>query len=199
MGRKRSAENAKLPKGMRLRNGYYSWTSPIDKAEKGLGKDRIKAISWARAANAEIQRMFPEISPAEWLQGKVGGGEFKYDPDRLLQLDRIRQLHNTSTEGGVYFLLLEGSLQYIGTSRCVFVRFEQHVKEARIPFDETRCLMVPDKSWREALEIAYITKYSPPYNRTGVPKSPLQQGASTPVVAGANWISVGANENFQQN
>ncbi len=173
-----------------MRNGYYSWASPIDKAEKGLGKDRINAIQWARLANAEIKRMFPELSPAEWLQGRVQGDEFGYDPERLLAFDRIRQLHTTSTEGGVYFLILAGELQYIGTSRCMFLRFEQHAKDGRIPFDETRCLMVPDKSWRETLEKAYIIKYSPPYNRAGIAKQAVELSGRVSGPAGAEVLSL---------
>jgi hypothetical protein len=188
MARKRSQVNKDLPKGLRVRNGYYSWASPIDKAEKGLGKDRIKAIQWARSANTEIKRMFPDLSPAEWLQGRVQGDEFAYDPDRLLALDRIRQLHNTSTEGGVYFLILTGALQYVGTSRCMFLRFEQHTKDGRIPFDETRCLMVPDKSWRETLERAYIVKYSPPYNRAGIARQAAELSGRVLGLAGAEVL-----------
>lgn len=67
--RRRSPINANLPDGLRVRGGLYSWTNPIDKREKGLGRDRIKAIQWARAANVEVQRMRGDVSAAEWVRG----------------------------------------------------------------------------------------------------------------------------------
>ncbi len=66
----------------------------------------------------------------------------------------------------------------------MFLRFEQHTKDGRIPFDETRCLMVPDKSWRETLEKAYIAKYSPPYNRAGIAKQVVELSGMVSAAAG---------------
>jgi len=52
--RQRKGINRPLPHGMRGRDGYYSWRNPFDGVEHGLGRDRQKAISEARAANAYI-------------------------------------------------------------------------------------------------------------------------------------------------
>ncbi len=68
--RKRSSRNAGLPDGLRVRDGYYSYKSPLDGREKGLGHDRLKAIAWARSANAEIQKVRGEQSAAEWIRGE---------------------------------------------------------------------------------------------------------------------------------
>lgn len=67
--RRRSPINAGLPDGLRVRKGLYSWTNPLDKREKGLGRDRVKAIQWARAANVEVQRIRGDVSAAEWVRG----------------------------------------------------------------------------------------------------------------------------------
>jgi integrase len=67
--RKRSPINAGLPPGLRVRNGLYSWTHPIDKREKGLGRNRVKAIQWARQANAIAESMRGEPSVEEWVRG----------------------------------------------------------------------------------------------------------------------------------
>lgn len=61
--------NAGLPDGLRVRDGLYSYTSPLDGRERGLGRDRIKAIQWARTANVEVQRIRGEVTPAEWVRG----------------------------------------------------------------------------------------------------------------------------------
>lgn len=68
---KRSARNSGLPDGLRVRDGYYSYKSPMDGRERGIGRDRLKAIAWARGANAEISRLRGEQSPAEWIRGEA--------------------------------------------------------------------------------------------------------------------------------
>jgi len=52
-----------------VRKGLYSYTSPLDGREKGLGRDRIEAIRFARAANVEVQRIRGEVTAAEWVRG----------------------------------------------------------------------------------------------------------------------------------
>ena len=69
--RRRSPRNAGLPDGLRVRDGYYSYTSPLDGREKGLGRDRAKAIIWARGANVEVQRIRGEVSPAQWVRAET--------------------------------------------------------------------------------------------------------------------------------
>jgi integrase len=68
--RKRSTRNAGLPDGLRVRDGYYSYKSPLDGRERGIGRDRLKAIQFAREANAEIRRLSGEQSAAEWVRGE---------------------------------------------------------------------------------------------------------------------------------
>lgn len=67
--RKRSPINASLPPGLRVRDGLYSWTHPIDKREKGLGRDRAAAIRWARSANIAVDKLRGEVSAEEWVRG----------------------------------------------------------------------------------------------------------------------------------
>ncbi len=67
--RRRHPRNAGLPDGLRVRHGLYSYTNPLDGREKGLGRDRVKAIQFARAANVEVQRIRGEVSAAEWVRG----------------------------------------------------------------------------------------------------------------------------------
>lgn len=67
--RKRSPINASLPPGLRVRDGLYSWTHPIDKREKGLGRDRAYAIRWARSANLAVDKLRGEVTAEEWVRG----------------------------------------------------------------------------------------------------------------------------------
>jgi integrase len=59
---------------LRVRNGLYSYTHPLDGREKGLGRDRIKAIQFARSANARVQQIRGELSGAQWIDGVSGKG-----------------------------------------------------------------------------------------------------------------------------
>jgi enterobacteria phage integrase len=67
--RPRHPRNRGLPDNLRVRNRLYSYTHPLDGREKGLGRDRIKAIQFARSANSEIQKMRGELIGAEWARG----------------------------------------------------------------------------------------------------------------------------------
>ena len=65
MGRARSPANRKLPKGLRCRNGYYSYTSRVDGREVGLGRNRVIAFREAVKRNALLEAPiipFPEFS-----------------------------------------------------------------------------------------------------------------------------------------
>lgn len=174
--RKRHARNRQYPDNMRERNGYFSWVNPLDKREKGLGRDRLKAIIWSREANQAVEKIRVEVTAEQWVRGIVTPPPPPppaFDPENLLTLDELKGLEKLSTDGGVYFLLLDGVLQYVGMSRCIFMRLEQHKKQQRIAFNESRCLLIPEKGLRQTMEEAYIARYLPPYNRS-VPSRPAR-------------------------
>lgn len=52
----RQRKDPRLPDGLRERDGYYSYTSPLDGREYGMGRDRRKAIQEAMEANAALKR-----------------------------------------------------------------------------------------------------------------------------------------------
>ena len=69
--RNRHPRNRLLPPGLSLRSdGYYVYTSPIDRRQKGLGTDKAKAVRWANAANVAAAAMSGEVTAAEWVAGK---------------------------------------------------------------------------------------------------------------------------------
>lgn len=52
--RQRKPSNRPLPPNTRERGGYYSWTSPVDGVEYGLGRDKRDAVAQAVEANMKI-------------------------------------------------------------------------------------------------------------------------------------------------
>jgi hypothetical protein len=106
--------------------------------------------------------------PAEFIRlqriGRLQGDDYWQtilEPHEILSMERV------SFKQGVYFLYLKGSLQYIGTSSCMAMRFRDHRSAKKIEFDDTRCIAVPIAGWREALEAAYIERYPTPFNKAG--------------------------------
>lgn len=71
MGRQRSAKNKGFPPNLYQNSaGYFYYLNPQSKKHKGLGRDRAKAFSEARAANAVLATMKPS-SLADWVSGKT--------------------------------------------------------------------------------------------------------------------------------
>lgn len=69
--RRRHQRNLQLPRNLRVRDGYYSYTSPITGMEKGLGRDKRAAIEFALVANEKVDRVRCAVSPADWVVGDV--------------------------------------------------------------------------------------------------------------------------------
>jgi len=70
MARQRLAKNRALPPNLYLNTaGYYSYRDPEKKTQKGLGKDRAKAIQAARAANAAVATR-ETSSLVDWVLGR---------------------------------------------------------------------------------------------------------------------------------
>jgi integrase len=71
MGRQRQAKNRALPPNLYVNSaGYYSYRDPEKKTQKGLGKDRAKAIQAARAANAALATR-ETSSLVDWVLGRT--------------------------------------------------------------------------------------------------------------------------------
>jgi integrase len=68
MGRQRSAKKRGWPPNLYESNGYYSYQNPINGKRKGLGRDKAKAFSEARAANSAVAQM-KESSLVNWVKG----------------------------------------------------------------------------------------------------------------------------------
>jgi integrase len=72
MGRKRLAANRALPANLyRNPDGYFYYRNPLSGERRGIGHDKIKALTEARAANAALAAM-NQSTLADWVTGKVG-------------------------------------------------------------------------------------------------------------------------------
>lgn len=70
MGRKRLAKNKSLPPNLYENTaGYFYYIDPGSRKSKGLGRDKARAFSEARAANAAIAARKPS-SLVDWVMGK---------------------------------------------------------------------------------------------------------------------------------
>lgn len=71
MGRQRLAKNRGFPPNLYQNSaGYFYFVHPHTKKVKGMGRDRAKAFSEARAANAVLANLRPS-SLADWVAGKT--------------------------------------------------------------------------------------------------------------------------------
>ena len=70
--------------------------------------------------------------------------------------------------GGVYFLLDEDLLLYIGETGCFSSRIANHLADKRIPFNRVEVIIEQDVIKRVRLEQALIYKFNPSYNSRGV-------------------------------
>lgn len=65
--------------------------------------------------------------------------------------------------GGVYFLVNQGVVAYVGRSTNIFYRISQHVERKRIAFNSYH-VIAADGLEQERLEQVYIGKLKPEYN-----------------------------------
>jgi hypothetical protein len=80
----------------------------------------------------------------------------------LLSIDELLAL--PSAWIGIYFLIFEGSIQYIGQSSDVHARIKEHTRAKRVKFDRAVWIEC-DVADLDYLEASYIKQCRPPLNR----------------------------------
>jgi len=90
--------------------------------------------------------------------------------DIPMQLSSIKDLYeipleNLVTPPGIYFLCLDGNIEYIGRSENIIMRTSTHIKEGIKKFDSIYFITCPPSRLSE-LEANLIKFYKPPLNRT---------------------------------
>lgn len=96
MGRQRLAKNRALPPNLYVNSGgYYYYRDAERKTQKGLGKDRAKAIQAARQANAALAMREP-TALVDWVLGKTDYTLAEWLPIyRELWADKVKPTANT--------------------------------------------------------------------------------------------------------
>lgn len=87
-------------------------------------------------------------------------------PPELISCNRISEIPINSAYGpsGVYFLCKDKKIVYVGQSKCVFSRINDHKKQKRGLFDSVFFIDLP-LSRLDDVETALIRKFNPPLNK----------------------------------
>jgi integrase len=103
MGRKRLAVNRQFPANLyRNPNGYFYYRNPLNGERRGIGQDKIKAFTEARAANAALAAM-DKSTLADWVTGKIGHTVEQWVPlYKELWIEATKPAASTLRQAGVY-------------------------------------------------------------------------------------------------
>lgn len=150
MPKKRSEQNKKLPANLYCSGGYYSYKHPITKKHVGLGRNRVSAVRSANAANRGLRANTILKRHAECLI------------DLLSHDDIVLAAVSRTALCGVYFLVKDGRVVYVGQSTNIHMRLAKHL--ATKDFDSFHFVEC-DASILDEVEAAYIVSLDPPLNR----------------------------------
>lgn len=146
---------------------YFNYPAKMGGSIKtvGLGRDQEKAIAIANELNATLGEIGKEKlekrTQAELLRAKTG---FSLDPSGLLDLSFLRSKSEIYDRvAGVYFLLSDGEVVYVGQSVDCNARLSAHFREGTKAFDSSYILRSDPRDLIE-LEALYIQKFRPKFN-----------------------------------
>lgn len=168
MARKRDPERAGWPLGLREpRPGYFTYRSPLTGKEVGLGSDFAFAkkearrqnehVIQVRAANREIQR-----DTVHGIRDRRGLLEAQHIAGEAMLYDAVT---------GVYFLLQDDEIVYVGRSTDALRRLSQHRIEGAKTFNRVYLIQCAAVEMAR-LEEMYIDKFRPKYNLDVPPVHP---------------------------
>lgn len=150
MGRTRT-RNRKLPQYLYCRNGYYSYRHPIDRREYGLGRNRARAVLQANATNRGLAHAAVTARMAEGLMHLLTGDEI------------VAAAVARSAICGVYFLIDDLEIVYVGQSENVHDRLSAHIRLKEKQFDSFHFVECHPALLNE-LEHSYIAALQPKHN-----------------------------------
>ena len=164
MARPRTAAYAGLPDNLHITkrsNGgeYYKYRSPITKKTIGLGGDRERAIEYANEANQQL-----ELHRARKSENSHSIKHAKFDSKGLLDGNSI--VHKSITYDhvcGVYFLIHDGAIVYVGQSKNVLFRLAEHRRDD-VKLFQSFYFIECKASELDNLEALYIQKFKPVHN-----------------------------------
>lgn len=157
----RRTDRDHFPKGLyTVRNNYFVYRSPVSGRTVGLGRiTEAEAFQFARVANDRASHVIHEKKAA-----RVCDPHAEVDRQGLLQPDAIaRKAMTFDRIIGVYFLLRDDEIVYVGQSGNILYRIACHRHDGEKEFNRIFLIECPEAQM-EHLERLYIAKFTPKYN-----------------------------------
>lgn len=143
------------------KSGYLYYRHPTTKKIIGLGRDQERAITEAIRLN---ELSTDRSGASRSIRLSMAERDFSVDSDGLVELQFLRENADLYARVcGIYFLLQDGEVVYVGQSINCHSRISDHSRLEHKEFDSVyivRC----DQEALTPLEDLYISKYSPRYN-----------------------------------
>lgn len=161
MPAKRSDNRKHWPTGLyQTRPDYYVYRSPVSGRTMAIGKTTEReAIEYAQWANGQA-----EGAKLEDRVGRVSQPHARIDHHGLLEADFIAEKAMAFDRiAGIYFLLRDNDVVYVGRSTNIMVRLSHHRFEATKEFNRIFVIECP-VAHMDRLERLYIDKFQPTYN-----------------------------------
>jgi hypothetical protein len=163
---KRTAERANWPTGLyQIRGDYFIYRSPVSGRSMSLGKVPLaEAIAYAKWANEQAgdakfeDKVGRVANPHAHIDGR-GLLEPSFIAAKAMSFDRI---------AGIYFLLRDDQIVYVGRSTNIMVRLSNHRFEATKEFNRVFVVECPVANM-DRMERMYIDKFKPIYNESCPP------------------------------
>jgi hypothetical protein len=155
MPRPRKPGKQDLPQNLHEpRTGYYVYRDPQTKKTRAIGRDREVAIKYANRMNDLMG-----IGPAAPV---IPAGDLGFSGTLSAEyiLGLAKPVKKTC---GVYFLMLEREIVYVGQSTNCNLRIGNHLLDGQKAFDSYFVVECPTNRLDE-MEAKYIVKFRPKHN-----------------------------------
>lgn len=154
MPRPRNPENLNLPKRWQFVHEAYYYQVPKGSEKYWNHKRKFRLGATLEEAMETFEKM-----------GRQGFGD-ETQPDANLTPEDIAAKAGPMHKEGVYFLLRENRIVYVGRSYNIYARIGAHLQMGRITFDRVHTVPATGLD-QERLEQIYIAAFMPEYNGNG--------------------------------
>lgn len=161
MANPRRSDRESWPKNMyEPRPGYYVYRSPMSGRTIAIGRHSVQdAIGVVKYFNKQAEQInegddMQRLALANSVTDRRGLLDASFITKKAMVFDSIC---------GVYFLLKDDTIVYVGKSSAIMTRMCKHASEQRKDFNRVFVLECPPASM-DRLERLYIDKFKPIYN-----------------------------------
>lgn len=166
MASPRRDDRANWPRGLyEPRQGYYVYRSPMSGRTITIGRESLKdAIDVVNYFNKQAEQIaegddMQRLARANSLTDSRGLLDAEFITKKAMVFDGIT---------GVYFLLKDDAIVYVGKSISIMGRLCRHEAEQKKDFNRVFVVECP-KASMDRLERLYIEKFKPLYNASTPP------------------------------